>query len=46
MTSPASSVVPDLDERGVRVTAYNLHASILWFADRQHGGSLPLVEQL
>ena len=24
--------------RAARVTAYNLHASALWFADRQHGG--------
>ena len=37
-TWPASSVVRDSDERAVRVTAYNLHASALWFADRQHGG--------
>ena len=37
-TSLASSVVRDSDVRAARVTAYNLHASALWFADRQHGG--------
>src|SRR5262249_48168217 len=41
--SPASSVVRDSVGRVIHVTPYNLHASALWFADRQHGGVWPLV---
>src|SRR5512145_2067176 len=37
-TWPASSAVRGSGVRAARVTAYDLHASALWFANRQHGG--------